>query len=289
MLIGIVSALIAGLGFGVTAAVQKREAVMVSAPLRTLLPTLAKRPPWIAASVGGVVAWVAQVIALARAPIAVVMPFLALGTALLVVLGVRWLGERFVLGELTAVAALTIGAVVTAVSAGADRTSAASLSVWTQVWIVAIGLGVGAVLIGLSSRTAAGIGAASAAGAAFVVTSLLSKEVGDRFVVQGMHALPSLLASPTPWLLAVAGFTGATFEQRGFQRANAATVSAVTTAVDICGTVGFGAFLYREHLPPGLRGAGVVAGLLVTLAGLAQLGRSHRAVRGPGVGPSRDP
>ena len=44
MLIGIVAALVAGLGFGVAAAVQKREAVQVTVPVERLVPTLARRP-----------------------------------------------------------------------------------------------------------------------------------------------------------------------------------------------------------------------------------------------------
>src|SRR5205085_75160 len=160
VLIGICCGLIAGLGFGLAAAVQKREAVQVAVPLRKLVPTLASRAPWLLAVGGSIVAWIAQVVAFAKAPIAVVMPFLSLGTA-----------------------------------------------------------------------------PAFAAGIVFVVTSLLSKEVGDRFAAEGSHAVLALLGSPTPWLLAAAAFVGTTFEQRGFQRANAASVSAVTSAVDIGGTV----------------------------------------------------
>ncbi len=273
MLIGIACALAGGVGFGFVAAVQKREATAVDAPLGRLLPALARRPAWLVAAAGSTLAWIAQVVAFSRLPIAVVMPFLGLGTGVLVVLGIRWLGERFTPAEVTAVGALAAAAVLTASVSGGGRASATSVAPWVQLAVFGVAIVAGVAL----ARGSSGLAVAAASGIAFVVTSLLSKEVADRFASDGPHAITSLLLGPTPWLLAAAAYAGTTFEQMGFQRANAATVSAVTSAVDVGGTVVVGTWLFHEPRPTGLRGAVVIAGLVLATAGLLALGRAGRA------------
>lgn len=74
-----------------------------------LLAALARRPLWVAAIVLAVAGWPLQLLALARAPITLVQPTLALGLVFLVVLATRVLGERVGARELAAVAIVVAG------------------------------------------------------------------------------------------------------------------------------------------------------------------------------------
>jgi hypothetical protein len=121
LVFGGILAVASGLAYNATAAVQKHEAVRASAPARRLLPALARRPLWLLALLLDLAAWVAQVAALALAPLALVVPLMAVGAALLVLLGVRWLDERFGRTELTAVALVAVGGAAAAVAAGVPR------------------------------------------------------------------------------------------------------------------------------------------------------------------------
>ena len=83
VILGTFLAVVAGLGYNSSAAVQKREAVAVgrNVEVTRLLPKLARRPVWLAASLLEILAWVAQAAALALAPIAVVIPVMGIGAA----------------------------------------------------------------------------------------------------------------------------------------------------------------------------------------------------------------
>src|SRR2546425_3532542 len=111
---GAALAVLAGLGYNAAAAVEKREAIEVTPQISQILFALARRRLWLAANLLAIVAWTAQVAALALAPIALVMPLMGAGAALLVALGVRWLGERFGKLELLAIASAGVGAAVAA-------------------------------------------------------------------------------------------------------------------------------------------------------------------------------
>src|SRR6266568_4394590 len=101
VLLGALIAIATGIAYNAGAALQKREAVEVAVGTKHLLRTLARRKVWLAATTLSTVAWGGQVAALALAPVALVVPLLSAGSALLVILGVRFLHERFKPAELT--------------------------------------------------------------------------------------------------------------------------------------------------------------------------------------------
>ena len=275
VILGGLLALVAGVGYNSSAAVQKREAVAVdsSVTVPRLLPALIRRKMWIAASFLDLLAWLAQVVALALAPIALVIPVMGLGAALLVVLGMRWLGERFRREEVWGIALVAVGATAAAVAAGNSSVARAPLPFGDQI---AIGGGAIAVAVVLA-RSRTGIAYGTAAGALYAATAIYTKEVGDRFAVNGTGAIPRLLASPTPWLLAVMALIALALVQAGFQRANAASVVAAMTAVDTVGPILAGFFLYHENFPSGAAGPVLAVGIAAAVFGATLLaGRMER-------------
>ena len=110
MALGALLAVLTGIAYNLGAALQKREAVELPVGTKHLMRKLIKRKVWLAATALSTFAWGGQVAALALAPVALVVPLLATGSAVLVVLGVRFLHERFRKPELIGVALVAIGA-----------------------------------------------------------------------------------------------------------------------------------------------------------------------------------
>src|SRR5690348_14378236 len=107
---GIVLAAGAAACFDGAVALQALEARQVDAAGGArLLRRLAARPRWLAATALAIAGWPLQVAALALAPLTVVQPTLALGLVLLLVLGVRLLGEPATARDAAAVAAIAAG------------------------------------------------------------------------------------------------------------------------------------------------------------------------------------
>jgi drug/metabolite transporter (DMT)-like permease len=84
-------------------AVEARRAPAERALRPSLVAHLARRPVWVGATALSLVGWPLQIAALTEAPLTLVQPTLALGLLLLLVLGVRILGERVGTREIVAV------------------------------------------------------------------------------------------------------------------------------------------------------------------------------------------
>jgi drug/metabolite transporter (DMT)-like permease len=91
-------------------AIEARRAPADRALRPSLITHLLGRPLWLGATALSLLGWPLQILALAHAPLTLVQPTLALGLLLLLVLGVRILGERVGTREVAAVA-LIIAAV----------------------------------------------------------------------------------------------------------------------------------------------------------------------------------
>jgi hypothetical protein len=84
-------------------AVEARRAPAERALRPSLVAHLARRPVWVGATALSLVGWPLQIAALTEAPLTLVQPTLALGLLLLLVLGVRILGEQVGTREIVAV------------------------------------------------------------------------------------------------------------------------------------------------------------------------------------------
>ena len=267
VLVGAAVAVVTGIAYNAGAALQKREAVQVETGAKNLLGTLAKRKAWVAATALSTVAWIGQVVALALAPVALVVPLLSIGSAVLVVAGVRWLHERFHASELAGVALVVIGAATAGASESGSSVSRAGVPFAWQFAVAGIAI-VSAAIV-LRWRTGSSYGAA--AGLGFAAVAIYSKELGDRLADHGLRALPRLLASPTPWLLLAISIGALSLLQAGFQRANAASVMAALTVPEAIGPLIAGFALYHEPYPHGARAFVLPLGLACAIAGSAML------------------
>ncbi len=85
-------------------AIEARKAPAEKALKPSLMGHLLTRPLWVGATLLSLLGWPLQILALAHAPLTLVQPTLALGLVLLLVLGVRILGEHVGPREMAAVA-----------------------------------------------------------------------------------------------------------------------------------------------------------------------------------------
>ena len=266
---GAALAIVAGVGFSLAAAIEKHEVVAVGRAVSVprLLPALAHRGWWLAAEAIGLLAWAAEAAALSLAPLAVVIPLMSSGGALLVFFGIQWLGERFKPIDFAALALVAVGAGAVAISAGAEPLSRMALPGSTQLVVGGLALGAS---VALAARHT-GVAYGAAAGTLYVATALFSKEVGDRLAVHGVSGVGLLAASPAPWALILLAVLAQAFVQAGFQRANAATVAASMTAIAATGPVVAGLALYREPYPDGTAGVVLAAGMGAVIVGATLL------------------
>ncbi len=89
-------------------AIEAKQAPAEKALRPSLMTHLLTRPLWVGATALSLLGWPLQIAALARAPITLVQPTLALGLILLLFLGVRILGERVGPREIAAVALIIV-------------------------------------------------------------------------------------------------------------------------------------------------------------------------------------
>src|SRR5207248_148586 len=217
-----------------------------------------KRKVWLAATVLSTFAWVGQVAALALAPVALVVPLLATGSAVLVVLGVRFLHERFRTSELVGVALVAAGAAAAGAAEAGSTASHEALRFSVQFMIVIVA----AVCAALTLRWRTGVAYGAASGFGFAGVAIFSKEIGDGFANRGIRAVPHLLASPAPYLLLGVSIGALSLLQAGFQRGNAASVMAALSVPESIGPLIAGFWLYHEKYPHGVAAGVLPAGLL---------------------------
>lgn len=273
LIAGALLALVCGLGNSGAAALEKREMVR-GAPSGhgvRVLAGLARRPWWLFAMALSLLAWVAEAGALGLAPVPVVTTLRTLGRAGLVVAGHRWLGERFGRWELTGVALLAVGGILTASSVASANAAAKPLSDLTELLVALV---CAAVAGGLALR-GSGLELGSAVGVLFVATGVFTKEIGDRVVRDGISAITGLLATPGPWLMVILSVWAISLLQHAFSRSNAATVSAASTTISANGLIAAGVALYHEPLARGADIVPLLIGIVVSALGAVAL-----AVRG---------
>jgi len=247
-------------------AIEAREVPPDRGLRPTLVARLARRPRWLAGTALGVLGWPLQAAALLLAPLTVVQPALAFGLTLLLVLGVRTLGEH--VGKRDVAAVLAIVAGVGGLAAVAPDVSSHHTGGWTLAGVL-IGLAAFAlapyVARGGPLRTAPA--AAVAAGAAFAWSGLSTK-----FVADALSTHQWLLA--VVWTIATGLASGLALlsEMSALQRRAATHVAPVVFVVQVVIPVLAAPLLTGEswaHAPLGP--AGILAGLAVVVGGAVLL------------------
>ena len=271
--LGSALALICGLANSAAAALEKREMMQVGvgASGLALFAILLRRPVWLFAMALSLLAWTAEAGSLGLVPVPVVTSLRSLGRGGLVVIGHRWLGERFARIELAGVILLAVGGVLvasTVISAGAAQPPLAD---GTEV-LVAVALVLPAALL---ARLHSGVFKGAAVGTLFVATGIFTKEIADRFVRDGPIGLLHVALTPGPWLMVVLSVWSLSLLQHAFARANAASVSAASTAVSANGLIVAGVVLYHEPLAHGAALVPLLIGIVLAGVGAVALAGSE--------------
>ena len=263
-------------------ALEARRAPGRHALRPALLGHLARRPLWLGAVLLSAAGWPLQLLALSLAPLTVVQPTLALGLLLLLVLGVRILGETVGRRELAAVLVILTGVAGIAAAAPSRTTHHAG---GLELALVLGGLGalaLGPFVLraagrepGLALVVGAGIGDAWAAFAAKIVVDELSRGSWTGAVAWGLAAALALGA-------------GVIAEMTALQRYPATRVGPIVVVMQVSIPVLLAPLLGGESWRGTPLGGGVIGvGLIAVAAGAAVLGSSP-AVGGVLVGAGED-
>jgi len=276
--LGSAFALICGLANSAAAALEKREMMQVGVGSRglALLAILIRRPLWLLAMALSLLAWTAEAGSLGLVAVPVVTSLRSLGRGGLVVIGHRWLAERFARIELAGLILLAVGGVLVASSVVTSGAANPPLSDLTEI-LVAVVLAMPAWLL---ARSRNGLAMGAAVGILFVATGVYTKEISDRVVRHGAAGLLHVLVTPGPWLMIMLSVWSLSLIQQAFARANAASVSAASTTVSANGLILAGVLLYHQPLASGAELIPLVLGIVLSAVGAVALaGRELSAIR----------
>ena len=269
--LGIACALLASVLFYAGIALQALEARATprSTSMRlSLLQILLRRPLWVLGLVLGLAGVAPQVVALATAPFVVVQPLLTVGLLLLLVLGVRLLGERVRTEDWSAVAAIIAGVLLVAVGAPphteAHRGGAAVIAVVAALTIPAL-----LPLLRVRPLTSPYV-LTVACGLGFAATNIVVKLGGDDIGLGHWWN-----AAAWGLVAAVDGVAATISNMSAFQELRATLVVPVSTAVQTFFPIALEPLFLRERGPSLFEGIALAAGLTLSLAGTLLLGRSQ--------------
>jgi hypothetical protein len=278
--LGIICAIGASALYNTSIALQALEARDVGEEhaLRvSLIGRLLKNPRWLLATGIGLLGWPLEIAALLLAPLTVVQPCLACGLVLLLWLGVTRLGERPGRREYGAVAAILVG-VAGLAWAAPQRTTGHAGAGPIAIALVLVTIPVVAPYLVRGRASAAGTLAVIAAGFGYAWTAIASKLLTDQL------SAGSIVAAAI-WLATAAASEGLALlsEMSALGRRPATRVAPVMFAIQVTVPVILAPLIFEESwsgTPGG--GAGIVASVLLVLAGVVALAGS------PAVGAAID-
>lgn len=271
--LGLIAALVASVLFNVGIALQGIEARKAPKKLSLrlgLLALLLKRRLWLAGFALGLIGIAPQVIALMKAPFALVQPALVVGLLVLLAIGARTFGES--VGPVEVVGVIAIIGGVALVAWGVPPHTETHRGDPAVIAVVA-GLCAGAVApfflrttrfdTGMLSVVGSGVGFA----ASNVATKLASDDVGHGHYV-----------STISWTVValLAGVAATVTGMSAFQRCRATTVVPVSTSVQTFLPLVLEPLFLREHWSSApYSGAPIGAGIAVALVGTLLTARTR--------------
>jgi hypothetical protein len=271
--LGIICAIGASALYNTSIALQALEARDVGhehALRVSLIGRLIKNPRWLLATGIGLLGWPLEIVALLLAPLTVVQPCLACGLVLLLWLGVTRLGERPGRREYGAVAAILLGVAGLAWSAP-ERTTSNAGAVPIAIALVLVTIPVVAPYLVRGRAGAAGTLAVVAAGFGYAWTAIASKLLTDQL------SAGSIVAAAI-WLASAAASEGLALlsEMSALGRRPATRVAPMMFAIQVTVPVILAPLIFGESWSgtPG-DGAGIVASVLLVLAGVVALAGSE--------------
>jgi len=236
---------------------------------------LACRPLWLAGLIGEIGAFLLEAYAFSVAPTALVAPVMALDMVVFVVL-CRWafaarLGPRGWVGVASIGVAIAVLALAFAGGEALGDVASTATLIWFGVVSVLAGAIAAGVAAGLRSEARPLVLAAVcsvASGAAYGLATLTTRQVGRTF--SASHPW-HLLATPTPYVLAVCSIVGIVMMQRALQ-VGPVLAFPVVSAMGAMLPVLLGVTLFDDAVPGGAGRAGFVLALVLLVAGVGLLG-----------------
>jgi drug/metabolite transporter (DMT)-like permease len=270
--LGIICAIGASALYNTSIALQALEARDVGEEhaLRvSLIGRLIKNPRWLLATGIGLLGWPLEIAALLLAPLTVVQPCLACGLVLLLWLGVTRLGERPGPREYGAVAAILVG-VAGLAWAAPERTTGHAGAGPIAIALALVTIPVVAPYVVRGRASAAGTLAVIAAGFGYAWTAIASKLLTDQLSTGSIFVAAI-------WLATAAASEGLALlsEMSALGRSPATRVAPVMFAIQVTVPVILAPLIFEESwsgTPGG--GAGIVASVLLVLAGVVALAGS---------------
>jgi len=270
--LGIICAIGASALYNTSIALQALEARDVGEEhaLRvSLIGRLIKNPRWLLATGIGLLGWPLEIAALLLAPLTVVQPCLACGLVLLLWLGVTRLGERPGPREYGAVAAILVG-VAGLAWAAPERTTGHAGAGPIAIALALVTIPVVAPYVVRGRASAAGTLAVIAAGFGYAWTAIASKLLTDQLSAGSIFVAAI-------WLATAAASEGLALlsEMSALGRSPATRVAPVMFAIQVTVPVILAPLIFGESwsgTPGG--GAGIVAAVLLVLAGVVALAGS---------------
>jgi drug/metabolite transporter (DMT)-like permease len=250
-------------------AVEARDVGEEHALRVSLIGRLIKNPRWLLATGIGLLGWPLEIAALLLAPLTVVQPCLACGLVLLLWLGVTRLGEKPGRREYGAVAAILVG-VAGLAWAAPERTTGHAGAGPIAIALVLVTIPVVAPYLVRGRAGAAGRLAVIAAGFGYAWTAIASKLLTDQLSTGSIFVAAI-------WLATAAASEGLALlsEMSALGRSPATRVAPVMFAIQVTVPVILAPLIFEESwsdTPGG--GAGIVASVLLVLAGVVALAGS---------------
>ncbi|MBX9427015.1 DMT family transporter [Streptomyces lateritius] len=278
--VAVPSALMAALCFGVGSVLQ-HEAARKASPLKSLrlrlLFDLARRPMWLAGLGLSVSSFAFLSLALAFGPLVLVLPLAATDLVFALPLLAMRRGERLrrseVVGILCTVGGLAV--FLTALPQSPAGSSAAAVRDWVPV--LAVVVGVVALLTALGASRRGPVRTASYAVTAAVMLALLdglTRSTADRVRTDGFGALFHWEL----YTLMVVGVTGLVLSQSAFQAGSLAISLPIIDTLEPIGAGAIGVAVFGEQLALSVGALAVqMAGAAAAVIGIVLLGRSPLA------------
>lgn len=274
MLIGVGAAIVAALLLSTGSVVQAfavRRVDMQHGLRISLLRTLVRRRWWVTGTLTGYLAFPFELVALRHAPLAVVQPLHVTGLVLLLVVGVRVLGERLRRIDLAGLGGIVGGVVLVAQGAPAGVGHAVSFAALVGV---AGGLVMLACLPYLARERCGKLSVMLSAALAFTAVNLAVKGFSDQLATSHYGLAAAYLA-----MAAVGSVVAILSQMTAFQRHRAVEVVPLTFAIPTFLPVVLGLFVLQEDWSSAAAGGAVFAvGATLLLAGSAVISGSDAVI-----------
>ena len=271
--LGLAAALAASALFNLGVALQAldaREQPKAHGMHLSLLGLLLRRRRWLLGFALGALGFPLEVLAFADAPFVVVQPALAVGLVLLLVLGVRMLGERVGRPEVMGVLAI-VGGIALVAWGAPDHTETHRAAGQVAAVVIALSLLAFAPFAVRGRRWDTAMVAILGSAVAFAAGNVATKLMSDDFNNDHWQSASVWLA-----ITVVTGVAAIVAEMTALQRQRATIVVPVSFAVQTFLPIALEPLFLRERLATAeLYGAPLVTGIVLLLVGTLAVSRTR--------------